>query len=55
MNHVFRNISVRPLTRPIGAEINEIDLIDSDDESYAEIRRALLDHRDCKVNKGPFS
>lgn len=45
MNHVFRNISVKPLTRAIGAEISKIDLTDLDNESGAEIRQALLDHQ----------
>ena len=41
----YRQISVEPLTPAIGAEISGVDLRESlDDETYAEIRRALLAH-----------
>lgn len=41
----YRNISVTPLTRAIGAEIDSVDLADLSDESFYEIKRALLDHQ----------
>ena len=41
----YRRISVAPLTPAIGAEITDVDLRDSlDDETLAEVRRALLEH-----------
>ena len=41
----YRQISVEPLTPAIGAEISSVDLREPlDDETYAEIRRALLAH-----------
>ena len=41
----YLRISVEPLTPAIGAEVSGVDLRESlDDETYAEIRRALLAH-----------
>ena len=41
----YRRISVEPLTPAIGAEISSVDLREPlEDETYAEIRRALLAH-----------
>jgi taurine dioxygenase len=40
----YRRIAVEPLTGAIGAEISGVDLGALDDEIFAEIRRAFLDH-----------
>ena len=41
----YQRISVEPLTPAIGAEISNIDLREPlEDETYAEVRQALLEH-----------
>jgi len=40
----YSRIAVEPLTGAIGAEISGVDLRRIDDELFAEIRRAFLDH-----------
>ena len=43
-NASYRRIEVRPLTGALGAEIFGADLSRLDDEMFAEIRRAFLEH-----------
>src|SRR3954463_13095471 len=40
----YKRIAVEPLTGSIGAEIIGVDLRAIDDDLFAEIRRAFLDH-----------
>lgn len=40
----YRRIAVTPLAAACGAEISGVSLGDLDDETFAEIRRALLEH-----------
>ncbi len=41
----YRRIMVEPVTVTIGAEVTGVDLARIDDETFAEIERALLDHK----------
>jgi taurine dioxygenase len=40
----YQRIRVEPIAGALGAEIEGVDLADLDDETFAEIRRAFLDH-----------
>ncbi len=41
----YRHITVTPVSGALGAEIGNVDLATLDDETFAEIRQAFLDHQ----------
>ena len=41
----YTRISVRPLTRAIGAECTNVDLNTMDDQTFNEIQQAFLSHQ----------
>ena len=43
--NTFESFSVRPLSGALGAEITDIDLKQLDDQQFAEVKTALLDHQ----------
>ena len=51
----YGKIKVEPLTGAIGAEISGVDLRDIDDDTFAELQAAWLDHKVLFFRDQPFT
>ena len=51
----FERIEVRPLAPTIGAEISGADLADLDDETFAEVERALVEYKAIFFRRQPLT